>query len=269
MRLLSALLFSLAATGVVAAQDFTPEFYAGVLGGAAPTYGVVGTRSPSDPAIFSAGAFVGVNLHAGSMLYGLEVAGTTDFGKTTGFESYQPNTVAPFPRVLSTSTCNGCTFPTGGVGSTYETFAGPASNEALQFSYIETLARPTIAGRIGMSAGDLRIYGKAGLGLQYQRQTSVNDQRGTTNCRATQVQTRYTGVSGGQSTQQAVAVACLDPTVGTLTTNTRETWTPVVVGGLGAEYDFDPYFVRGEVEMTHVLYGGSTIRAHGGLGVRF
>lgn len=265
---ITAIISAVLACAPACAQEFSPEFYAGVLGGLAPTYGREALHSPSDSAAISAGAFAGVNFTSDAMIYGLEIAAASDFGKTTVQEFYQPNTIAPMPQLVGISTCTGCTF-TPGVVTRYENQGGQLSNEALSYLYVETLARPSLVGRVGMSAGDWTIYGKAGLGVTYQKQTSVTDNRGIVNCESTRYETHFEGVSGGESTQRTFATECVNPTSGQLTSTVSDTWTPVVVGGLGAEYEIQRYFVRGEVEMTHVLYGGSTVRAHAGLGIKF
>src|SRR5690606_26763432 len=122
---------------------------------------------------------------------------------------------------------------------------GQAANEFISYSYIETLARPALSGRLGIQSGDWTIYGKAGLGIAYNRYTQVSDGRGTINCSAITQETRHQGVSGGESTQEYWQTECLNPQRGQLTSKSQETWTPVAVYGLGAEYDFGQYFARG------------------------
>lgn len=250
------------------AQEFTPEFYAGVLGGVGPTFTERAKLWEDDGAILSAGAFAGVNLLSGNMLYGVEAGLSSDFGKSHYNEQRYSFQAQPYPRFVGSGYNPGTPVPA--YIETSSRPGGSVNNSTLQYSYGEVLARPTVSGRIGVKVQDWTIYGKAGIGAALYRQTNVSDSSASTLCRATATETQYTPSFAGNN-YQTYDTGCIDPTPGPIEKTSTSSWSPTIVYGIGAEYDFSNFFARGEVEITQIAngYTNGTTRLNGGLGIKF
>ncbi len=264
-------LLAILSTAPIAAQDFTTDFYAGVLGGISPTYGPDAKLWEDSSALFSAGAFGGVNFRSGGLLFGVEGSVASDFGKTNTGEWVNSGPAVTLPRFRSSTFVPGA--PVSGIVVTTGTApGGQLSFSELNYSYVEVKARPAVVARVGISHGSWTIFGKAGVGAALLSSTSVRDQSASVYCGAfaTRITTSPNGAMGNNIFVEDTA--CLNPTSGPVTTTDSNQWTPTLTYGIGAELDLDRYFGRGEIEMTNWgLNGGISgmTRVNLGAGVRF
>jgi opacity protein-like surface antigen len=199
-----------------------------------------------DPNKFQLGAFAGYNVMYGSLLLGaeLDVRASTD-NSTVGTQSDRIETVYPaFSQSSSGS------FQDAGRPPVLGTMEGGQQvyDFKTSYEYKETVA-PTLSVRVGHQFNDFLLYGRIGAGIALIEESFAEDDTGSVYC--TQETTRQDFTQSGSYTIHRTG--CLNPYSGARKVKTEDSIKPTATLAVGAEYNFDRVFVRGEGEMRHMF----------------
>lgn len=181
----------------------------------------------------------GYNVTSGRLLVGIESRAQYQFGEAAGVLDYgSPGITLPYYFGY----CYGC------AAGTYQ----PGYPITLSYNqhYSEKISRP-FSGDLSLRAGlvfeDWLLYGRAGLGAEYNKRVTVNDQTGTKTCN-NPTQT-YVPSTRNPGAVDLTVTSCGSITSGTNITTTVTRITPIVSLAGGIERNFGAVFVRAEAEL--------------------
>lgn len=210
-----------------------------------------GTLSAQMPGWWSASAIAGYNWEIGDTIIGVE--GRVSFGLNKS-------------EITSSSVNQWGGPPIGrdGGGQHYLWWDQPIGAEFIQqadvlwrtttdtrYSYsLEEIASPDIVLRLGRRIDNLLLFAKIGGGVSLIEERETFDDTRTTYCTVQQFRSVITGPSGSF---ERFNEGCVQFTHGVAGTRSETKLVPTVILGVGGEYHWDKYFLRGEVEFRYLV----------------